>query len=140
MQAFSFTATSIPTQDPEGFCHLVGFADKEHDTAHYLMLQRAFAEDEDEQDAALGMDTYHVEWCGQQNACYGGIARWVLARDSAQITFKPEAVQDMDGLEHLSIAFDLSDDEYEALKTALAEIFAGERCFEIADGSVGGAA
>lgn len=70
----------------------------------------------------------------------GGIARWVLARDAAQITFKPEAVQDMDGLEHLSIAFDLSDNEYGALKAALAEIFAGEHCFEIADGSVCGAA
>lgn len=135
MPTFSFTATCIPTQDPEGFCHLVGFADKEHDTAHYLMLQRAFKEDEDEQDEALGMDTYHAEWCGQQNACYGGIARFVLKRDGAQITFKPEAVQDMDGLEHLSIAFDLSDDEYGVLKNALTEIFAGESCFELADGS-----
>ncbi|CAB5724091.1 Uncharacterised protein [Delftia tsuruhatensis] len=137
--SFSFTATCITTKDPDGFCHLVGFADKEHGTNHYLLLQRSFAEDEDDQDEELGMDTYHVEWCGQQNACYGGIARLVLGRDGAQITFKREAVHDMGGLEHLSIAFDLSADEYTELKAALAEIFAGEGCLEMADGLAPGA-
>lgn len=140
MPAFSFTATCIATEDPEGFCHLAGFADRQHGTEHYLMLQRSFEEDEDEQDEELGMDTYHVEWCGQQNACYGGIARLVLQRDGVQITFKREAVEDMGGLEHLSIAFDLSASEYGALKAALADIFAGEDCLETADGQASGVA
>lgn len=134
MTTFSFPATCIATKDPDGFCHLAGFADQQHDTRHYLMLQRSFEEDEDDQDEALGMDTYHVEWCGQQNARYGGIARFVLKRDAAEISFQAEAVEDMDGLEHLSIAFDLPAGEYGDLKAALSEVFAGESCFEIADG------
>lgn len=101
------------------------------------MLQRSFEEDEDDQNEELGMDTYHVEWCGQQNSRYGGIARFVLQRNAAQIVFRPEAVEDLDGLEHLSIAFDLSAAEYGDLKAALAEVFADESCFEIADGKAG---
>jgi hypothetical protein len=134
MKHFSFTAGSVATADPEGYCHLVGFADGEHGTQHYLMLQRSFEEDEDEQDEELGMDTYHVEWCGQQNSRYGGIARLVLRRGSAEITFKAEAVEDMDGLERLSIAFDLSASDYAGLKAALSEVFAGESCLEVVEG------
>jgi len=128
-----FTATCVVTEDPEGLCHLVGFADKKHDTEQYLMLQRSFEEDEDEQDEALGMDTYHVEWGGQQNSCYGGIGRFVLKRSGAEVIFEGEAARRMDGLEHLSIVFDLPTSEHEALKAALTDIFAGENCFEVAD-------
>ena len=67
MPTFSFTATCIATKDSEGFSHLVGFADKEHDTKHYLMLQRSF--EEDEQDEELGMDTCYVECRAQQQLC-----------------------------------------------------------------------
>jgi hypothetical protein len=103
------------------------------------MLQRSFEEDEDEQDEELGMDTYHVEWCGQKRPRYGGIERFVLKRTGAEVTFKPEAVEDIDELKQMSIAFDLSAGEYEELKAALTNIFAGESCFEMSDGQAIGA-
>lgn len=140
MNTFSFRAACIVTKDPEDFCHLVGFADKKHGTEHYLMLQRSFEEDEDEQDEELGMDTYHVEWCGQQRPRYGGIERFVLKRTGAELTFKREAEEGMDEPKQMSIAFDLSAGEYEELKVALMNIFAGESCFEMTDGQAIGAA
>lgn len=133
MNSLSFTAACIVTKDPEGFCHLVGFADKKHGTEHYLMLQRSFAEDKDEQDEELGMDTYHVEWSGPQSPCYGGIAEFVLKRSGVEVTFKREGAQGMNSLEHMSIDFDLSASEYEELKAALTDIFAGDGCFEMTD-------
>ena len=134
MNTLAFRAACIATKDPEDLCHLVGFADKKHGTEHYLMLQRSFEEDEDEQDEELGMDTYHVEWCGQQRPRYGGIERFVLKRTGAEVTFKREAAEDIDELKQMSIAFDLSAGEYEELKAALTNIFAGESCFEMTDG------
>ncbi|MPN18086.1 hypothetical protein SDC9_165444 [bioreactor metagenome] len=86
------------------------------------------------------MDTYHVEWCGQQRPRYGGIERFVLKRTGAEVTFKREAAKDIDELKQMSIAFDLSAGEYEELKAALTNIFAGESCFEITDGQSIGAA
>jgi hypothetical protein len=56
--AFAFQASCVVSQHPDGECHLVGFADQEHDTKLYFMLQRSF--EDDEQDIQLGMNTYHV--------------------------------------------------------------------------------
>jgi hypothetical protein len=58
----------------------------------------------------------------------------VLKRTGAEVTFKPEAVEDLDELKQMSIAFELLAGEYEELKAALTNIFTGDSCFEMTDG------
>jgi hypothetical protein len=79
MSSFAFEAKSVATAHPGGEFHLVGFADFDANT--YFMLQRAF--EFNEQDVALGMDTYYIEWCGQEHSGYGGISQFVLKQGSA---------------------------------------------------------
>ena len=129
--AFAFQASCVVNQHADGECHLVGFADKEHDTRLYLMLQRSF--EDDEQDVKLGMNTYHVEWCNQEYSGYGGIARFTLKPSLAEITFHSEMATVLGGMKHLSIAFQLPAGERAALREALKHIFAGGSCLELAD-------
>lgn len=131
MGTFAFEAKCVVTEHPEGDCHLVGFADDKFDTRVYLMLQRAF--EHDEQDVELGMDTYHVEWCSQDNSGYGGISQFVLGPDGANVTFEPEAVDELDGMEHLAISFRVSPAEFVTLQEALGRIFEGSSCFVVTD-------
>lgn len=131
MNSFAFEATSVAVEHPDGEFHLVGFADREFDTNIYLMLQRAL--EHDNQDVELGMDTYHVEWCDQENAGYGGISQFVLGRDGAQIMFTPDVAHALDGMERLSISFRLAPSEYFALREALGHIFEGSGCLVVAD-------
>jgi hypothetical protein len=126
MGTFAFAANCVAVGHPEGECHLVGFADREFDTRHYLLLQRAF--EHDAQDAELGMDTFHAEWCGEETSGYGGIARFVLRPDGAEVTFDAEATEELGGMEHLSISFDVDAARYVALREALAQVFADSAC------------
>ncbi|MDR1646978.1 MAG: hypothetical protein LBR88_02945 [Zoogloeaceae bacterium] len=129
MGSYAFAAKEVATTRPGGECHLAGFAAL--DAKVYFMLQRAFAFDE--QDVALGMDTYYVEWRGQEHAGYGGILRFVLKRGGADITFSPNMAENMDGMARLSISFQLAASEYLALPEALGCIFHGSGCLVVAD-------
>ncbi|RNF85412.1 Imm10 family immunity protein [Montanilutibacter psychrotolerans] len=131
MSSFAFDAKCVAVEDPDGECYLVGFADQEFDTQHYLMLQRAF--EHDEQDVELGMDTFHVEWCSQENSGYGGITRFLLKPDGAEVTFDAEASEALGGMERLSISFQLGPAEHLALQEALSHVFEGSGCLELAD-------
>lgn len=131
MKSVAFEAKSIAVAHPEGEFHLVGFADHESDAENYFMLQRAL--EFDEQDASLGMDTYHIEWSGQENSGYGGISQFSLARDRAEIAFAPAGAGALGGLELLSISFQLTPSEHSALLKALVHIFEGSGCLVIAD-------
>ena len=128
MGSFAFEAQSVVVAHPEGEFHLVGFADHESNTKVYLMLQRALAFDE--QDVALGMDTYQIEWCGQENSGYGGISQFSLQPNYAEIAFSPDAVGNMDSL---TISFQLTPSEHLALREALGRIFEGSDCLVVAD-------
>ncbi|WP_369979331.1 Imm10 family immunity protein [Xanthomonas bundabergensis] len=131
MTSFALEAKSVAVAHPEGEFHLVGFANHESDVECYFMLQRAL--EFDEQEVSLGMDTYHVEWCGQENSGYGGISRFLLFRDHAEITFAPGGAGALGGLELLGISFELTPSEYSALLEALADIFEGSGCLVVAD-------
>ena len=131
MNRFAFHANCVATSHPEGFCHLVGFADEKYETQTYFMLQRDF--ESDEQDVELGMDTYHVEWCGQGQSGYGGIQSLSLGRTSATVVFDAQGAADLGGLEELAISFDLSAQEHAELQQALAEIFLGTDCLRCVD-------
>lgn len=131
MASFEFEARSVVVEHPDGECHLVGFADRAFDSTTYLLLQRALAFDE--QDVALGMDTYHVEWCGQETSGYGGISQCLLRPGHAQIAFAPNAPAALAGMELLTISFRLTPSEHLALREALGHIFEGSGCLVVAD-------
>lgn len=126
MASFVLQAESVAVEHPERDCHLVGFADQASNTATYLLLQRAFAFDE--QDVAMGMDTYHAEWCGQETSGYGGITQFRLSPDHAQVTFSPDSPVARGGVALLTIVFQLTAPEHLALQDALRRIFEGSDC------------
>ena len=130
MTTFAFEAKCVAVECLDVETQLVGFADQEFDTRTYLMLQRAF--EHDAQDVETGMDTFHVEWCSEDASDYGGIARFVLRADGADVRFEPEAADAL-GMQHLTIAFHLSAQEHEALREGLGQIFRGTDCLVIAD-------
>jgi hypothetical protein len=127
MSAFEFEAQFVTSAYPseDGF-HLVGFADKRHDTKCYLMLQRSFKHDE--QDAQLNMDTYHFEWSDQKNSRYGGIEQFTLTPDKAEVVFDAETAELLHGMSRLLISFQLPPAEYAALRQALGHIFHDSAC------------
>jgi Immunity protein 10 len=131
MTIFSFHAESVVSEHPDGEGHLTGFADKKYNTEIYLMLQRSY--EDQEQDIQLGMNTYHIEWCGQGNSGYGGITRFVLKPRSAEVYFEPKMTELLGGIERLSISFRLHASEHQALKEALQRVFQGSNCVEFAD-------
>ena len=130
MTTFAFRATTVVTADPDAQCHLAGFADQRHDPKYYLTLTRAF--EADAQDAKLGLNTYHVEWCSQKTSAYGGIARLTLKPEAAEISFEPRVAQVL-GLDHLTIAFRMEDHERIALRDSLSAIFASSGRLEITE-------
>ena len=127
----TFNASAIAVVDPDGLCFLVGFADDATHPHHYLMLQRAFEDDVDDQDVELGHDTYHVEWCDQSCSLYGGIAHFVLHRDGAECKFSPEGTLALAGAVNVRIGFDLDEPEFRRLKQRLSDIFRGTTCFQV---------
>ena len=131
MNPFAFEARCVVFRHPDDECHFVAFADQENDAWLYLTLQRSF--ENDEQDARLGMNTYHVEWCSQENSGYGGIVRFKLEPNIAEIKLEARMSEAIGGINRLSVSFQLAAGEYEALKEALSNIFAGSSCFECVD-------
>lgn len=131
MAAFAFQAKSVTAADSDGEFLLVGFADREADAEVYLMIQRAL--EFDAQDVEHGMDTYYVEWSGQQCACYGGISKFSLQSNHAVITFAPDAAQVLGGMEALTISFQLTASKHLELRKALGRVFEGSGCLVVAD-------
>ncbi|MFJ4347437.1 Imm10 family immunity protein [Pseudomonas sp. NPDC089401] len=67
---------------------LAGLADHLAQPQLYVLLQRAEAFNE--QDRALGMDTYHVEVSGQGGSGYGGLDVVEVGQDSVVFVFAGE--------------------------------------------------
>lgn len=121
----AFHVHCVAVEDMEDFW-LVGFADEQFGTKQYLMLQRSFADDE--QDVRLGMNTYHVERDDQGWGCYGGIERFELYRESIQVVFDKTGKKCLGKLEGLEISFAVSGREFQKLKHRLKKVFAGSDC------------
>ena len=130
----AFHASAVALFDPDDSCFLVGFADEEQSPQQYLMLQRAFEDDVDEQDVKLGLDTYHLEWRDQLYSLYGGIARFVLHRDRLECEFSAKGSAALDGVGHARIGFDLDEPEFRLLRQRLKDIFRGTDCLHLAPG------
>jgi hypothetical protein len=100
---------------------LVAFADAADEPEHYLLLQRST--ECDEQDAALGQDTYHLEISSPALSGYGGVAHVRIEQD--RIIFSmASSVTWCAGLDQLVLllAPELQDDP--AIEQALRDVFA----------------
>lgn len=120
----TFVANCVVIDDMEDYW-FVGFADSELNTEHYLMLERAY--EDDEQDIANGMNTYHVELDDQGFSCYGGIERFALSKHKVVIQFNQSGTQSL-GVNKLEIQFTSDNDLFDKLKNRLEHVFADTNC------------
>lgn len=100
--------------------HVVGLADRDPPT-NYVILQRGT--EDDEQDAALGLDTYYVEVCENGVAGYGGVESVSLRGEMLNIELAPDAGW-AQGLGLVTIVVRATG-ELERVKQGLAAVFAG---------------
>jgi hypothetical protein len=121
----SFHANCVVLEDTEDFW-LVGFADQENDTEEYLMLQRSFADDE--QDKTLGMATYYVERNDQALSCYGGIDSCNLYTTEIIFSFDEKGAERLNISEPLRITFGVDPGRLTKLRARLASVFSGTNC------------
>ena len=101
----------------EDFSITVGFArgQIDKDTDDGLILQRAKEDDPDDQGI-------YAEVPIQRYASYGGIKEATLSRTQFVITFTPETVRDISGMQ---ISFTISIDQFEKIAGLLKRIFRG---------------
>jgi len=93
----------------------------------YLMLQHQY--EHDEQDRKLGFDKPYIEYCGQGWAWYGHIVRFRLSRNRIQVVMDQVAAAQMGNDGELEVTFDLGDEQFQALRTALSTTFASQRYY-----------
>ena len=117
-----FHANCVAVTDDE-FGKTVGFADSQFDTQRYLQFQVSHTNDE--QDEALGLDTYYVEKDDQSNSCYGGIDRVDLHTGTIRIELDAVGSKRLDLDKEVLITFDADEKTLAELRTGLAAIFAG---------------
>lgn len=82
---FAATCYSASSEDD---VRVVGFAEREDAPQQFLILQRA--DEADEQDEALGHDTYHVELGEPAVSGYGGLDEVLIAADKLVLRFSKE--------------------------------------------------
>lgn len=119
-------AKSIVLEDPEGQSHFLGLADDAETPAAYLILSRV--REYDEQDHALGMATYHIEFSGQGMSGYGGIREARLSKGRLDLQFDEKGMEFLGGLESLTVGFSEDQVTFKMLKKVLSDIFGGSDC------------
>ena len=114
----TFHARSVVLEHPSGASYLLGFADDPDSPRHYLMLQRDFEPLEAVEEAP----GYYLEWCGPEQAGWGGVDTVTQAADRVTFTFEP-AVGAMLGFRCLTITFDAGGVDHATLAARLRRMF-----------------
>jgi len=117
----SFTATFFNTSSEDDVL-TVGFADDEHDPRHFLLLQAA--DEYDEQDEALGLDTYDVQIGEPELAGYGGVDSVLIAPDKLLFCFS-ENTSWCKGMRRLDLVISPDVAKLDDIENALRAVFAG---------------
>lgn len=117
----SFTATFFNTSSEDEVL-TVGFADDEYDPRHFLLLQAAA--EYDEQDQALGLDTYDVQIGEPDLAGYGGIDTVLIAPDKLVFRFSEKTPWCKD-MRRLDILLSPAMATLDGIEKALHAVFAG---------------
>jgi hypothetical protein len=79
------------------------------------------------------MDTFHVEWCGEETSGYGGISTFILQRGNVEVLFDQETTEALDGMERVKILFELETSEYETLRGLLQNMFVNSACVFVSE-------
>ena len=116
----SFTATFFTTSSEDDVL-TVGFADDEHDPRHFLLLQAA--DEYDEQDEALGLDTYDVQIGEPDLAGYGGVDTVLIAPDRLVLCFS-ESIPWCKEIRRLDILISPDMAKLDDIENALRAVFA----------------
>jgi hypothetical protein len=122
----AFHASCISIDDTAD-CLQIGFADREHNTQDYLLLQRAH--EIDEQDKRLGFDGVYIERNDQSFSMYGGIARFELLEDRVRILLDEKGARIMGGLREMEITLAADIERRATLRAALRRCFEGRACY-----------
>lgn len=117
----SFTATFFTTSSEDDVL-TVGFADDEYDPHHFLLLQAAA--EYDEQDQALGLDTYDVQIGEPELAGYGGVDTVLIASDKLVLCFSANTAWCKD-IRQLDIFISSDMAKLDDIENALRAVFAG---------------
>lgn len=116
-----FTATFFTTSSEDDVL-TVGFADDEHDPRHFLLLQAAG--EYDEQDKALGLDSYDVQIGEPELAGYGGVDTVLIAPDRLVFRFS-ENTPWCKNISRLDIFISPDMAKLDDMKNALHAVFTG---------------
>lgn len=102
------TSLAAPSSDDEDF---------------YLMLQ--YQDEYEEEDIQLGMAQPYIEYCGQAWSWYGHILSFTLHRNSVVVKLDDEAALRMQNDGELEVRFNLTHAQFNTLRSALQQTFAG---------------
>ncbi|MGI8543931.1 MAG: Imm10 family immunity protein [Aridibacter sp.] len=103
---------------------IIGFADAQFDTQHYLMFQRSL--DEDESDEEI-----YIERDGQHQCIYGGIEKLMLFRNKALLNLNLETSGRLSVEQEVIVNFSVSDEKFIELVSGFEQLFSGKEILEI---------
>jgi hypothetical protein len=106
---------------------IVGFADDEFKTKHYLLLQRQLAPTE--QDRKFGHDRIHIERDSPKYSAYGGIEECRLEDKRLLIRLDPKTAKDVSKTQEIEVRFNLGSERLAELREALRQLTAGSTIF-----------
>jgi len=94
----------------------------------YLMLQHK--DKYSAQDVKLGMHLPYIEFLDQGWSWYGHILEFTLGRSNLTVELDGEAAQRMENDGKIEVAFNLSQAQFQELRSALQETFKGYAYFQ----------
>lgn len=120
-----FFAADIGFETDELLC--VGFCKEQSNpkSNEGIMLMRGLGVED-------GDDVY-IEIPPERFTSCGGIKKAILSRARFQIEFDRDTMNDLDGIVSMDISFDLEDEDFEAIREVLGEIFEGHECYSEQD-------
>ena len=90
-----------------------------------ILLMRGLGNEDD--------DEVYLEIPPERFTSCGGIKKAQLSRKRFLLEFDRDTMNDLDGIVSMDISFDLDDDDFEAIREVLGEIFDGHACFSEQD-------
>lgn len=105
---------------------LVGFADREFDSDHDVLIQRTL--DPASQDAALGLDAVHLEVDDQSHSVHGGVSSIRLEHDRSTVALDVAGAAQTGCTDGIEIRFHLDPYRFGTLRAALTRLLGGLPC------------
>ena len=112
-----FAAEQVEVEENDLDVLIVGFYTEEN----YLMIQQSL-DGYDEQDAALGMDTYHIERDDQSYGGYGGVEKILLRPESIEVALDETGKENLE-CTAVRVDFEIDAETFDRLAEKLRIIF-----------------